>query len=88
VSEVYLAEYSMIPLKHLPSSPDLAPTDFSLSPTVKERLKDIEMVDEEDLFNRLKEILDEIPQKELNKVFGAWINRLMTASGGDGGYIS
>jgi hypothetical protein len=53
---------------------------------VKERLTDIETVDEEDLFNRSKEILNEIPWKELDKVFGAWINWLMTVSGGDGGY--
>jgi hypothetical protein len=78
----------MIRLKHPLSSPDLAPSDFYLFPTLKERLKDLEMVDEEDLFNRLKEILNKIRHKELDKVFGTWINRLITASGGDGGYIS
>jgi histone-lysine N-methyltransferase SETMAR len=88
VSEVYLAEHSMIRLKHPPYSPDLAPSDFYLVPTVKERLKDIEMVDEEDLLNRLKEILNEIPRKGLDKVFRTWINWLMMVSGGDGGYIS
>jgi hypothetical protein len=87
-SEVCLAEHSMIRLKHPPYWAGLAPSDFYLFPTVKERLKDIEMVDEDDLFNRLKEILNEIPWKELDKVFGAWINRLMRVSGGDRGSIS
>jgi hypothetical protein len=87
-SEAYLTEHSMIRLKHPPYSPDLAPSDFYLFPTVKEQLKDIEMIDEEDLFNRLKEILNEIPRKELDRVSGAWINRLMTVSGGDGGETS
>jgi hypothetical protein len=44
-------------------------------------LKDIEMVDEEDLFNWLKEMLNEIPRTELDKVFGASINQLMMVSG-------
>jgi hypothetical protein len=87
-SEVYLAGHRMIRLKHLAYWPDLAPNDFDLLPTVKERLKDIGVVDEEDLFNRLKEILNEIPRKELDIVFGAWSNQLMTVGGSDGGYIS
>jgi hypothetical protein len=84
-SEVHLAEHSLIWLKHRPSSPDPAPSDFYRFRTGKERLKDIEMVDEEDFFNRLEEISNEIPRKEFNTVFRAWINRLMTASWGDGG---
>jgi hypothetical protein len=78
----------MMRLKHCPYSPDLAPSDFHVLPTVNEWLKDIDMVDEEDLFNRLKEILNEIPRREFDKAFEAWINRVMTVSGGDGGYTS
>jgi hypothetical protein len=87
-SHVYLAEHSMIRLKHPPYWPNLALSDFWSFPTVTERLKHMEMVEEEDLFNRLKDILNEIPRKELDKVLGAWINRPMTGSGGNGGYIS
>jgi hypothetical protein len=87
-SEVYRAEHTMIRLKHPPDLPDLASSDFYLFPTVKEPVKDIEMIEEEHLFNRLKEILNEIPHKELDKIVGAWINRLTRASEGDGGYIS
>jgi hypothetical protein len=35
--------------------------------------KDIEMVDEKDLFCRLQELLNDIPIRELRKVFTAWI---------------
>jgi hypothetical protein len=41
--------------------------------TVKEKLKDIQIVDEEDLFYRLRECLNEIPIAELRKFFTAWI---------------
>jgi hypothetical protein len=50
--------------EHPPYSPDLAPSDFYLFRTVKEKLKDIEMVDEEDLSYRLQEHLNDIQIRE------------------------
>jgi hypothetical protein len=55
---------------------------------VKEKLKDIEMVDEQDLFHRLQELLNGIPIGELRKAFTVWIKRLLDLSKGDGSYIS
>jgi hypothetical protein len=78
----------MIRVQRDPYSPNLAPNDFYLFPTIKEKLKDIQMVDEEHLFYQLQEILKSISRKELDEVFGTWINRLITASRGDGAYIS
>jgi hypothetical protein len=69
----FLADHNMVRLHHPPYSPDLAPSDFYFFLTVKEKLKDIEMVDEEDLFYRLQELLNDIPIRELRKVFTAWI---------------
>jgi hypothetical protein len=43
-SEVFMAEHNMIRLKHPPYSPNRAPSDFYLLPTIKERLTDIQMV--------------------------------------------
>jgi hypothetical protein len=57
-------------LRHRPYSPDWALSDFYLFPGVKEKLKNIRMVDEDDLFDRLQELLNEIPIKELDK--GLW----------------
>jgi hypothetical protein len=45
------------------------------------------MVDENDLFQQLQERLNEIPIKELHKIFGAWINRLLEEVQMDGDYI-
>jgi hypothetical protein len=78
----------MLRLRHPPYSPDRALSDFSCSPIIKEKLKDIRMVDEGALFHRLHELLKAIPRKELDKVFGTWIHRLMIVSQGDGAYIS
>jgi hypothetical protein len=87
-SEVFMAEHNMIQPKHPPCSPDLVPSDFYLFPTIKERRTDIEIVEDEDLFYRLRELLNEIPVRELRKVFGTWIKRLMAVTRGDGSYIS
>jgi hypothetical protein len=52
-NEVFMAEHNVIRLKHSPYSPDLAPSDFYLFPTIKERLTNIQMVNDEDFFYRL-----------------------------------
>jgi hypothetical protein len=61
---------------------------FYLFSTIKAKLKNFEMIDEEDLFHRLQELLNGISRKELDKVFAIWINWLMIVSQGDGIYIS
>jgi hypothetical protein len=75
-------------LKHPPYSPDLALSDFYLFPTIKEKPTNIQMVDEEDLFYRLRELLNELPVRELRKVFDTWLKRLTAVTQGDGSYIS
>jgi hypothetical protein len=52
------------------------------------KVENIWMVDEDNLSHRLQDLLNEIAVKEFRKVFGAWINRLLDVSQGDGGYIS
>jgi hypothetical protein len=78
----FLADHNIVRLQHLPYSPDLAPSDFYLFLTVKENLKDVAMVDEEDLFYRLQELLNDIPTRELRMVFIALIKRLVDVSKG------
>jgi hypothetical protein len=46
------------------------------------------MVDEAGFFYRLPELLNEIPVRELKKVFDTWTKRLMAVTRGDGSYIS
>jgi hypothetical protein len=87
-SEVFMAEDNGIRLKNFPLSRDLAPSDCYLFPTIEERLTDIQMVDEEDPFYRLRELLNEIPVRELRKVPDTWIKRLLAITRADGSYIS
>jgi hypothetical protein len=55
-TEKYIRQHNMIRLQHPLYSLDLASIYFYLFPTIKEKLKDIQMVGEEDLFYRLQEI--------------------------------
>jgi hypothetical protein len=54
-----------------PYSSDLACSDFYLFLTVKEKFEHIHVVDEDQFFESLQEILREIDQEELNSVFQA-----------------
>jgi hypothetical protein len=42
-----LEEHNILHIPHSPYSPDLAPSDFYLFPTVKEKLERIQLVDED-----------------------------------------
>jgi hypothetical protein len=66
-----------------PYSPDLAPSDFSLFSTVKNRLEKTNTVDGDDLFEQLSEMLPAIPIDELEPVFTAWIDRVREVSEGN-----
>jgi hypothetical protein len=57
---------------HPPYSPDLASNDFYLFPPVKEKLDRIQVANEDQLFESLKEILKRVDQEKLNGIFRAW----------------
>jgi hypothetical protein len=68
-----------------PYSPELAPNDFYLFPTVKERLEYASITDEDQLFEELHTILRSIPKEELERLFEAWRERVPNANQGNGG---
>jgi hypothetical protein len=68
-------------------SPDQAPSEFYLFSTVKEKLQHIVLRDEDQLFERLIEILAGLNHTELNQVFHAWKERVQQVSEGTGNYI-
>jgi hypothetical protein len=70
-----------------PYSPDLAPSDFYLFPTVKEKLERTQLDDEDQFFESLEAILRGIDQEELNRVFHAWVERVRKVNEGDGDYV-
>jgi crotonobetainyl-CoA:carnitine CoA-transferase CaiB-like acyl-CoA transferase len=64
----FMSEHQMSRMPQPPHSPDLAPSDFYLFPTAKNRLERIHTVDGDDLFEQLLEILQAIPVDELERV--------------------
>jgi hypothetical protein len=82
-TEECIRQHNMIRLQHPLCSLDFAPSEFDLFPTIKEKPKAIQMVGKEDLFYRLRDMLNSISRKELDKVFDTWINRFMIVSRGD-----
>jgi hypothetical protein len=70
-----------------PYSSDLAPSDFYLFPTVKEKLERTQVADEDHFFESLQAILRRIDQEELNRVFQAWVQRVQEVSDGNGDYV-
>jgi hypothetical protein len=67
----WFEEYDMRSMPHAPYSSDLLTIDFYLFPTVKEKLKRIQVADEEQFFECLPEILKCMDQEKLNGVFQA-----------------
>jgi hypothetical protein len=82
-SEVFMAEHNTIWLKHLPDSPISRLVIFTCSQQSKKtsRYSDGR---EEELFYRLRELLNEIPIRELRKVFDTWIKSLPAVTPGMG----
>jgi transposase len=69
-TEDYVKRNIIMRLRHPPYSPDLALNDFYLFLSMKEKLTNIRMVDEDNFFHRVQDFLNEIPVKDLRKVFG------------------
>jgi hypothetical protein len=55
VSTDWLEEHNILRMPHQPYSPDLAPSDFYLFPTVKEKLERIQLADEDKFLSACKE---------------------------------
>jgi histone-lysine N-methyltransferase SETMAR len=69
VSTEWLEEHGMHCMPQPPYSPGLAPSDFYLFPTTKEKLERTQVADEDQFFESLQEILRRIDQEELNRYF-------------------
>jgi hypothetical protein len=83
-----MSDHQMIRMPQPPYSPDLAPSDFYLFGTVKNRLEQIQASDADDFFEQLQEILSSISVEELERVFAAWIDRVRQVSEGNGEYLT
>jgi hypothetical protein len=88
-TEQFMSDHRMIRMPQPPYSPGLAPCDFCLFGTVKNRLEQIQASDADDFFfffEHLDEILGSISVEELERVFAAWIDRVRRVIEGDWKY--
>jgi hypothetical protein len=67
-------------LTQLPFSPNLVPTGFSFSDTVKDRLERLQVSDAGTRFELVYEIRRSIFVEELEQVFAAWLDRIRQVS--------
>jgi hypothetical protein len=74
-------------MPHSPYLSDLAPSDFYLFATVKEKLERIQVADEDQLFDCLQEILSGIDHGELDGVLQAWMRRVQEVSQDNEDYV-
>jgi hypothetical protein len=84
VSTDWLEEHSPLRLPHSSYSPDLATSYLYLFSTVKEKLERIQLTDQDQFFESLREVLRDLDQQELNPVFQAWVRRVQEVSEGNG----
>jgi hypothetical protein len=82
VSTDWLEENNILRMPHTPYSPDMAPSDLYLFPTVKEKLECIQLADEDQFFECVQGVLRGLDQQELNIIFQAWVHRVQKVSEG------
>jgi hypothetical protein len=87
VSRKWPNQHNIVHMPQPPYSPDLAPSHFYSFLTVIEKLQNIALRDEDQLFECLIEIAAGLDQTELNRVFHAWKERVRQVREGTGDYI-
>lgn len=70
-----LTDLGIDTLQHPPYSPDLAPCDFYLFPTIKADLRGKHFDDVADLPVVVRECIRKIPVNDYRKCFESWVNR-------------
>ncbi|OHS93101.1 histone-lysine N-methyltransferase SETMAR-like protein [Tritrichomonas foetus] len=83
----YINENSLESVPHPAYSPDLAPSDFFLFGTIKEKVKGIVFESPSHLIQTIVQIFNEIPSETLFSVFAEWQNRLKKVIDANGDYI-
>jgi hypothetical protein len=78
----WLEEHSIHCMPHPSYSHYLAFSDFYLFSTVKEKLEQIRVADEDQCFECLQEVLRDLDQQESNTVFQTWVRRVQKVSEG------
>ena len=72
----FLAENSVQLVSHPPYSPDLAPCDFFLFPTVKEKIRGIRFDSPEEARLAFQEAFWTLPEDRWHNCFDSWFHRM------------
>jgi len=84
----FIERHKFVRMPHPPYSPDLAPSDFYLFGTIKDRLRSIQGHTAEELFQNVEEILNAISGEEIERVFLDWMERCRKVIASNGDYIT
>jgi transposase len=74
VVKLFLAKHGVVEISHPPYSPDLAPVEFFLFPTVKSALKGNRFQDVEDIKKNVAAELNAVPLEALLTVFKSFLD--------------
>lgn len=83
----YLENSDFRSMKHPTYSPDLAPSDFGLFGTMKDKLNGVSCQTEDELKSKIIEILEDFPESFWKSLFEEWIIRLRKVISSKGDYI-
>lgn len=76
IVNAFLEETCLERMPHPPYSPDLAPCDFGLFGTVKNKMIGYQADSREDLQNEITQILQKFTKDDINSIFMSWLRRL------------
>ena len=88
VTQKFIESSSIYMPRHPPYSPDIAPSDFYLFGKLKGMLRGKAFETTKDLVEWIEDAIYTIPKKELESVFGSWIERLYRVVALKGEYYS
>ncbi len=75
ITKATLTQMNIDTLQHPPYSPDLAPCDFYLFPTIKSEMRGKRFDDVDDLPVAVREVIRQIPAADYRKCFATWVSR-------------
>ena len=83
----FLEDSGLRTLPHPPYSPDLAPCDFWLFPTIKNELRGRRFSSNEELVGALFKVIEAIPKDEWKMCFQKWFSRMKKCIESHGEYV-
>jgi transposase len=83
----FLANKNITVMEHPPYSPDLAPCDFYLSPTITSVLNGTHFLSVEDVKVNTTAILNSLTENDMQNCFERWQHRMQLCVNSEGNYL-